>query len=131
MQRPARHHRLALVHVIDDEEFGHAAVAKFHRHQVPGDDAENGRPRLQHRVGDGSHQADAAAAVDEPVSAGRNRRTEVSGSVVVALVSAAFRTAIDADVALLDHGMPSRKTKEPDLHAEIRLKCGGFLRPLF
>ena len=63
------HHRLALVHRVDDVQRRHAGMADLARHQRLRDHAGHLAAGRQHLVGDDAHQADVAAAVDEVVPA--------------------------------------------------------------
>ena len=60
-----RHHRLALVHRVDDVQLGDAAMREFARDEGVRDDAGHLAAGLERRVGEHAHQPDVAAAVDE------------------------------------------------------------------
>ncbi len=59
------HHALAGVHAVDDLEFREAAVAELGLLQVFRDDADDLATRRQRGFRDRTHEADAAAAIDQ------------------------------------------------------------------
>ena len=59
------HHRLALVHRMDDVQGGDAVVRELARDERVRDDAGDLPARVEDGVGDDAHQSDVAAAVDE------------------------------------------------------------------
>src|SRR4051794_5692469 len=63
--RELGHQRLALVHRVDHPQIGQPGVRDLAVDQRLRDHADHAAAALQRRVGDGAHQTDARAAVDE------------------------------------------------------------------
>ena len=66
------HHRLALVHRVDEVQFGEAGMRDLEIDQRLRDHAIDLAARVQHRVGDHAHQAEPPAAIDEADAAPRH-----------------------------------------------------------
>ena len=92
------HHGLALVHRLHHNQLGQAAVGQLLRLQEARDDADGRTAPDQHGVGDGAHQADVAAAVDQAESAARQGGAEPPCGVGVDGAAPATGTAEDANV---------------------------------
>jgi aryl-alcohol dehydrogenase-like predicted oxidoreductase len=95
--RQLRHLGLALVHRADDLELGQVGMADLAVDQRLRHDADRLAARGQHGVGDHAHQADLAAAVDEPDAARGELGGEGAGAVGVGGIGARIRTGVDAD----------------------------------
>src|SRR6185369_668844 len=63
--REIGHLRLALMHGVDRVKLGDSRVSDFEVHQRSWDDAVDLAARLEHAVGDQSHQPEPASAIDE------------------------------------------------------------------
>ena len=59
------HQRFALVHGLDDVEFGQTGVGDLVLDQAPRDHADHGAAGGQRAIGERPHQPDARAAVDD------------------------------------------------------------------
>ena len=64
--RPVGHHRLALVHGVDDVQLAEVVPAPLALDHEVRNDADDLTARVQHALGDGAHEAATTAAVDEP-----------------------------------------------------------------
>ena len=99
-----KHRLLAVVHVADDDQFMRRAQRVFLADEEVRDDAGHMPAGGERRAGEATHQAVAAAAVDEPDALGRERPPERLGRVAEPSVIAGARSAIDADVSNRAHG---------------------------
>ena len=91
------HAALAFVHGFDDFELGQAAVGHFPLGQLARDDADHFAAGFQRGIGDGAHQADVAAAVDQLQAVGGDASAEGDGVFGINGLVAGIGAAVDAD----------------------------------
>ena len=72
---------LALVHGLDHHGLGQRRMARLAAHQESRDDADRLATCLQHGVGQHTHQADAAAAIDQGYALARQQFAQPRGRV--------------------------------------------------
>ncbi len=101
---PLEHHALALVHVLDDDEFLYVPQHLLLLGEEAGNDARDpsaGREHVARRL---PHQPAPAAAIDEPDTGLRERLAEDACGLRVGRVRPGVRAAVDADVLDLGAG---------------------------
>ena len=91
------HAGFTFVHRGDHLQLGDAGMADFMAHQKIGDNAGNRTAALEYRVGEGAHNANPAAAKDQPYAAFREFLAERAGVVAVRGRAAIRRTAVNAE----------------------------------
>lgn len=91
------HHHLTFVHGFDDVERCNTVVFEFTRLEEAGDDSSYVTAGGEGGIGDGAHEAGAAAAVDEGDAALGQERSQMSGGLGVVWVDAAAGGAEDTD----------------------------------
>ena len=103
--RALEHDALALVHVARDDQFGYLAVDVFAACQKFRDHADDVSALGEDRGGDRAHQADGAAAIDQPGLALGQQRAERDRGFDEARIGPGTGTAIDADISNRAHGV--------------------------
>ena len=104
------HHHLALVHGLHDVQFGDGVVAQFARFKELGDDAHDPAVAFERGVGDSTHEARAAATIDEgdasacEFTANGLRTFRIIGSSPVARAAKNRQTFDGTVVSLSCHG---------------------------
>src|SRR5690606_14335664 len=91
------HAHLAFVHGAHDLQLGQAAVGDLPVGQLLGDHAGDLAAGGQHRVGDGAHQADVAAAIDQAQAFLGDAVAEGDGALGIGGLGAGIGAAIDTD----------------------------------
>ena len=99
------HQLLALMHVVD-----HDQLLGLDQHMLPlaqeaGNDAGDMAAMMDHRTGDLAHQAEAAAAIDEPDARLRQDAAEGVGGLEKCRVLARPGAAIDTDALQAGNGL--------------------------
>src|SRR5690606_31893337 len=95
--------RLACVHTVHHFQAGQTAVADFGALQALRDDADHFATGIERRVGDHTHQADGAAAVDQANASLGQVLTQRFGGFAVDRAGAGAGSTEDAD-ATQGHG---------------------------
>jgi hypothetical protein len=113
------HHRFAVVHGGDDVEASEGEVVDLAGEQGVGDDAKGLAAVVEDGVGEGTHEADGGAPVNERDAMRREQGAEGDGVFAEAGVCAGLRAAEDADA--LDRG-------ERRLGHAARRGLGGLMR---
>ena len=93
--RKLGHHRLALVHGLDDVQLRQPGMRDLALDQPRGDHADHGAAGGQRGIGERSHQPDARAAVDDLELARGDHPAELAGALGVLGRPARARSAED------------------------------------
>lgn len=97
------HHLLALVHAYHNAQFGKATMSKLLFHECSRDDADDLAILRERPVRHGTHEADAAASIDESDATAGQEGSEIMGSGVECRIFSGVGAAIDADSAQVRH----------------------------
>jgi hypothetical protein len=94
--RHLEHELLALVHAANHPQVADAVMSDLLVMEMRGDDAGDAAVAGEDGVGDATHQADPAAAVDQLDAGAGERATELVGGGAIVRQAAFRRAAIDA-----------------------------------
>ncbi len=102
--REPAHHGLSRVHGVDDDELREARVRDLVADEARRDHAHHAPARGERRVGDESHEAAIAPAVDHLDAPAREEPADGRRGVTVARGAGIARAAIDGDAPNRPHG---------------------------